>query len=38
MTLASIDADKTIGFMIRVDEKLKENTLAFAQFALLYTT
>jgi protein transport protein SEC24 len=38
ISLASIDADKSIGFLIRVDEKLKENTLAFVQFAMLYTT
>lgn len=29
ISLASIDADKSIGFVIRNDEKLKENTLAF---------
>ena len=37
LSLASIDADKTIGFMIRTEEKLKENTMAFLQFAILYT-
>ena len=34
---SSIDADKCIGFLIRNDEKLKDNTLAFVQFAMLYT-
>jgi protein transport protein SEC24 len=29
ISLASIDSDKSIGFVIRVDEKLKENSLAF---------
>ena len=29
ITLSSIDSDKTIGFVIRNDEKLKENSLAF---------
>ena len=37
ISLASIDADKCIGFLIRNDEKLKDNTLAFVQFAMLYT-
>ena len=37
ISLASIDSDKSLGFVIRVDEKLKENTLAFVQFAMLYT-
>jgi hypothetical protein len=37
ISLASIDSDKSIGFVIRVDEKLKENTLEFVQFAMLYT-
>lgn len=27
--LASIDSDKELGFVVRVDEKLKENSLAF---------
>lgn len=38
ISLSSIDADKSIGFIIRNDEKLKDNTLAFVQFAMLYTT
>ena len=38
MTLAAIDCDKSIGFTIKVEEKLKENTLASVQFAMLYTT
>jgi protein transport protein SEC24 len=38
IVLSSIDADKTIGFLIRNDEKLKDNTLAFVQFAMLYTS
>jgi protein transport protein SEC24 len=29
ITISSIDSDKTIGFVIRNDEKLKENSLAF---------
>jgi hypothetical protein len=29
ISLASIDSDKAIGFVLRVDEKLKDNTLAF---------
>jgi protein transport protein SEC24 len=29
IALASMDSDKSIGFVIRNDEKLKENTLAF---------
>jgi protein transport protein SEC24 len=36
--LSAIDADKTVGVLIRNDEKLKENSLAFIQFAMLYTT
>jgi hypothetical protein len=27
-----------VGFLIRNDEKLKDNTLASIQFAILYTT
>ena len=38
ITLSSIDADKSIGFVIKNEEKLKDNTLAFVQFAMLYTT
>ena len=38
ISLSSIDPDKSIGFLIRNDEKLKENTLAYVQFAMLYTT
>jgi hypothetical protein len=29
ITLSSIDADKSVGFMIRNDEKLKDNSVAF---------
>lgn len=36
--LSAIDSDKSIGLLIRNDEKLKEDTLAFVQFALMYTT
>lgn len=37
IALASVDSDKSLGFVIRVDEKLKDGTLAFVQFAMLYT-
>ena len=36
--IAGIDADKTISFQVRNDEKLKENQFAFVQFAMLYAT
>jgi hypothetical protein len=36
--VAGIDADKTVSFQIRNDEKLKENQFAFIQFAMLYAT
>jgi protein transport protein SEC24 len=36
--ISGIDADKTLSFQIRNDEKLKENQFAFVQFAMLYAT
>jgi protein transport protein SEC24 len=36
--LGSIDADKSIGFVVKNDDKLKENSFGFIQFAMLYTT
>jgi protein transport protein SEC24 len=35
--LAGFDSDKVIGFILRNDEKLKEDTLSFVQFAFMYT-
>jgi len=39
-SLAAIDCDKSLGFVVRNDEKLKEdpNTQAFVQFAMMYNT
>ena len=36
--ISVMDADKTIGFLIRQDSKLKPNTQAYLQFAVLFTT
>ena len=36
--LATLDADKTIAFTLKQDAKLKTDTPAFIQFAVLYTT
>eukprot|EP00349_Pseudokeronopsis_sp_Brazil_P002794 CAMPEP_0202963266 /NCGR_PEP_ID=MMETSP1396-20130829/7245_1 /ASSEMBLY_ACC=CAM_ASM_000872 /TAXON_ID= /ORGANISM="Pseudokeronopsis sp., Strain Brazil" /LENGTH=361 /DNA_ID=CAMNT_0049684321 /DNA_START=1043 /DNA_END=2128 /DNA_ORIENTATION=+ len=36
--LSSIDADKTVSFVLRNDEKLKEGQNTYIQFAMLYTT
>lgn len=35
--LAAIDSDKGIGFTIRMDEKLKDDSLAHVQFAMMYS-
>ena len=34
--LSAIDSDKSLSFIIRNDEKMKENSFAFVQFAMLY--
>jgi protein transport protein SEC24 len=36
--LSTLDADKTIGFVLKYDNNLKAETIAFIQFAVLYTT
>jgi len=36
--LSAFDADKTIGFTIKQDGKLKPDTSAYIQFAVLFTT
>jgi protein transport protein SEC24 len=36
--LASIDSDKFVGFLIRCDEKMKEDSICHVQFAMMYTT
>lgn len=36
--LAAIDCDKTVGIVIRNDEKLKEDSMAYIQFAMMYST
>lgn len=36
--LSAIDSDKTIQFLIRNDERLKEGQTAYVQFAMLYNT
>lgn len=35
--LASIDSDKSFGFVLRNDQKMPEGTLVFVQVAMLYT-
>lgn len=34
--LSALDPDKFVGFTIRNDEKLKEDSLAYVQFAMMY--
>jgi len=36
--LSSIDSDKTISFVLRNDDRLKEGQNAYIQFAMLYST
>ena len=36
--LSAIDSDKFVGFLIRCDEKQKEEALFYVQFAMMYTT
>ncbi len=36
--LATLDADKTIGFLLEQESKLKTESAAYLQFAVLYTT
>lgn len=36
--LSAIDSDKSIGFLIRSDDKLNEDALAHVQFAIMYST
>ncbi len=38
MTQAWIDSDKVISCSLRNDDKLKEDSLVYLQFAMLYTT
>jgi protein transport protein SEC24 len=37
MQYAALDSDKVLTFVLRNDEKLKEDSLVFFQFAMLYT-
>ena len=35
--IAAIDADKTVSFVVRNDERLKDNQIVYVQFAMIYT-
>jgi hypothetical protein len=37
MKYAALDSDKVLSFVLRNDEKLKEDSLVYFQFAMLYT-
>jgi protein transport protein SEC24 len=36
--LSAMDSDKFVGFVIRCDEKQKEDSMCYVQFAMMYTT
>lgn len=36
--MSAIDSDKFVGFLVRCDEKQKEDAICHIQFAMMYTT